>query len=644
MAAEREAISSALLDGLLGSAALDSMASDIPVILGKSSQILKIIYRYRLKQDEMAPNCLDEGYLKHLATIYSHVKVKSPIKLVLPAFPFKSPNRGVKVLGKLPDKGEEYSLAHLNGLCLAIEDIYPPGAKLIIVSDGLVYNDLLGILDMEVWAYGEALRAMAHTKDFDHIAFARINDIIHLDLPETMDVMTYVAHVGTYRSSLMEKFSLPGWDVSKEILNDEDTLLTYRGYIKFLETDLADTYSPVDGRSVKAFKRGIKCIARQMLCRGQAFAHAVRESFPDHLRLSIHSSTGISKLSISLLPTDSSFTTPWHCAVAFALDGTLTSSHRVTFDADPKYELVTDSQGRPSHYIEKATMDLLDWSDFNATIMAEPIYPCGWLIRPTRGTQVRPGNVHARNLRVLAQHNSPVILRGFNVKDIHELAAQAYGLGTPILRTFWSVSGVKDRDMDSQGMNDTISAEWRPFHYDGIYETKNIHHDREDGSEELDSPHFQVMAYAGSPSKIGYALFAASSRLLKYLPTTLPLERLQQLTWSLEIPSWDSPQSQSLKLIETHPSTGKSILRYHEPLSKSKTASNTITVNIEGVDEVTSAAICSTLDSLLHDRRVCYWHAWEKGDLLVSDNLAMLYAETDSTGKGDNGLFVRHVD
>lgn len=60
--------------------------------------------------------------------------------LCLPAFPFKSPNTQSKVLGKLPDKGEEFALAHLNGLCLAVKDIYEPGAELVIISDGLVYN------------------------------------------------------------------------------------------------------------------------------------------------------------------------------------------------------------------------------------------------------------------------------------------------------------------------------------------------------------------------------------------------------------------------------------------------------------------------------------------------------------------------
>jgi pyoverdine/dityrosine biosynthesis protein Dit1 len=60
--------------------------------------------------------------------------------MILPAFPFKSPNARDKVLGNMPDFGEELALSHLNGLCQNIADVYEPGANVYISSDGLVYN------------------------------------------------------------------------------------------------------------------------------------------------------------------------------------------------------------------------------------------------------------------------------------------------------------------------------------------------------------------------------------------------------------------------------------------------------------------------------------------------------------------------
>lgn len=107
-----------------------------------SSRILDVISRYKLQRDALSTKS-GHGAFSFLAQIYSKVTVGQPILMCLPAFPFKSPNTSTKVLGRLPDKAEEFALAHLNGLCAAIGDIYPPGAKLMIISDGLVYNGIV---------------------------------------------------------------------------------------------------------------------------------------------------------------------------------------------------------------------------------------------------------------------------------------------------------------------------------------------------------------------------------------------------------------------------------------------------------------------------------------------------------------------
>lgn len=111
--------------------------------LDTSQRILDVILRYKSPSPREAPDRSDEGALKFLGSIYRAVKKSETVRMVLPAFPFKSPNSEVKVLGTLPDKAEDLALAHLDGLCAAIEDIYPPGAILTIISDGLVYNGLL---------------------------------------------------------------------------------------------------------------------------------------------------------------------------------------------------------------------------------------------------------------------------------------------------------------------------------------------------------------------------------------------------------------------------------------------------------------------------------------------------------------------
>lgn len=105
-----------------------------------SQRILDVIFRYKSPVPKDTIDRSDEGAIKSLAIIYKTVKAQQPVRMALPAFPFKSPNAQSKVLGILPDKAEDVALAHLNGMCAAIKEIYDPGAMLIIVSDGLVYN------------------------------------------------------------------------------------------------------------------------------------------------------------------------------------------------------------------------------------------------------------------------------------------------------------------------------------------------------------------------------------------------------------------------------------------------------------------------------------------------------------------------
>ena len=104
-----------------------------------SKLIMSRIERYRLPH--MVAGCRPLGTSNVLlGKIERFVARGESVCMVLPAFPFKSANKAYKVLGALPDKGEETALLHLEGLCKAVEEVYENGARLTIVSDGLVYN------------------------------------------------------------------------------------------------------------------------------------------------------------------------------------------------------------------------------------------------------------------------------------------------------------------------------------------------------------------------------------------------------------------------------------------------------------------------------------------------------------------------
>ena len=167
-----------------------------------------------------------------------------------------------------------------------------------------------------------------------------------------------MANASNFRRALLNQFGRDDMDIRKEIAEKEDTRLTYCGYTRFLENDIRYIFPLNENRSGSAYRRNVKFIAREMIKRGAAFAGAVSQSYGDYLRLSIHQSTGANKISINLLPTRTRYTTPWHCAAAYKLDGSFTSGPKGEFEADPRYELVM-ANGRPSHYVEKKAGDFI---------------------------------------------------------------------------------------------------------------------------------------------------------------------------------------------------------------------------------------------------------------------------------------------
>lgn len=107
-----------------------------------STKILAIIFEYALNKFDDSMERLTAGMHNFLPVIKAFVMAGKQVEMCLPAFPFKSANKVYKVFGTLPDKAEELALDRLNTMCARIEDVYPPGAELVIISDGLVYNGL----------------------------------------------------------------------------------------------------------------------------------------------------------------------------------------------------------------------------------------------------------------------------------------------------------------------------------------------------------------------------------------------------------------------------------------------------------------------------------------------------------------------
>ena len=131
--------------------------------------------------------------------------------------------------------------------------------------------DIIGVADEEVWEYGESLRAMAVANCFQCIRFLRIGDVlgIHHNL---LSKEEYMIHASCYRRELIAKFGDPNFDVRKQIRDDKDTCMTYRGYLKFLAVDLKQWSLGEVTNTKGKFKKHVKEVALAMIVRGKVYS------------------------------------------------------------------------------------------------------------------------------------------------------------------------------------------------------------------------------------------------------------------------------------------------------------------------------------------------------------------------------------
>jgi pyoverdine/dityrosine biosynthesis protein Dit1 len=126
----------------------------------------------------------------------------------------------------------------------------------------------LSISDRDTWAYGQALRKLASAKKFEHIGFSRIKDLIDFPMPPDMKEIAYVANATNFRRAFLNRFGKDDIDIDQEIKDNPDTMMTYLGYRRFLESDLKHIFPVGDGRTANDYRRDVRYLAKQMLIRG----------------------------------------------------------------------------------------------------------------------------------------------------------------------------------------------------------------------------------------------------------------------------------------------------------------------------------------------------------------------------------------
>jgi len=280
----------------------------------------------------------------HRGRVARFVSRNAPIRLVLPAFAGKSPNRA-KVLGAVPDMAEQLSLAFLKQLCDRIQGIYSPGARITICSDGRVFTDVVQFEDSDVTRYQAGLQEI-----IDQLGGGAL-DLFHLD-------QAFPGHTHEQmRWLLMEQHGEELEELKTKVSREADLLVLYRGLTRFLFEDL-NTPDNTDSRAAR--QRQSRRRAYLLLQRSRAWGSLVTERFPDAVRLSIHPQPCSSaKLGIHLMaapdPADN-WMTPWH-GTAVKISDRFVLMKR--WEAEAMGADLVYVNGRPSHYVAGERPDRL---------------------------------------------------------------------------------------------------------------------------------------------------------------------------------------------------------------------------------------------------------------------------------------------
>lgn len=255
-----------------------------------------------------------------------------PVEFSMMGVPFKSINNRDKVLGTLPDLGEQLMMQNFQRFNKLIQAVHPPGIKLHLVSDGFAFNNLMDVADTTVEAYEEIVKDMAS------IAPVQVYDMRDFyDRNTPLDIL---------RDKLYSQFGITEAELERRIQFDADVNGLYKGMIQFMGGDLSIRHFDSGNQLQKA----AKAMARKMMFANEAYSRLVQSELGDKIRLSMHPSinNGV-KYSFQLIHSDRANKSPWHCAILLQ-NGQYITLHRKDAEA-AGYELVY-KDGRPWFFVE----------------------------------------------------------------------------------------------------------------------------------------------------------------------------------------------------------------------------------------------------------------------------------------------------
>jgi pyoverdine/dityrosine biosynthesis protein Dit1 len=260
---------------------------------------------------------------------------KTPIKFMLPSFPFKSNNRRDKVMGVLPDEGELLALNYFDYLMQTIENVYPYGAEFYIFIDGFLYSHIVGVSDNVAENYVSKLQTMLPK---------------HVKMISVKSVFLEAKGHEKIREEFIKKYCWTIEETKEQLKTDEDAQIRLKRSVPFIieELGLQLESMPREERNKK-----VEIATLDFIRCDVGLGKMIRENFEDYIRLSRHAQSGDSeKIGISFFAGGDKSDCPWHRMLLKKKNGSFDFINKISGENNKNYRLILTDNGESGYFVE----------------------------------------------------------------------------------------------------------------------------------------------------------------------------------------------------------------------------------------------------------------------------------------------------
>ena len=238
-------------------------------------------------------------------------------------------------------------------------------------------------------------------------------------------------------------------------------------------------------------------------------------------------------------------------------------------------------------------------------------------------------NLDIEKLRELVHRNHLMVLRGFHTFETAESFAGYCARWGDI--SLWPFGKVLELIEQKNPEDHIFDHKYVPLHWDGMYRPQ--------------VPEFQIFHCVSAPRADQGGRTTFSNTATSVERTTASIRNFWARVTGVYYRKMEFYESKTVApILSKHPVRGFPIIRYCEPPREGdETFVNHPTLEFKGITENETADFHRSLHEALYSPENIYAHAWQTGDVVISDNYTLLHGREAFTSGASRHLRRVHI-